>query len=212
MRSAFHRRPTSAPPPLPLGGLGWAQVLVPFQIVCRRPNAGDVGFAVAIQIGHRAGCGGNVSIIESGPIPVLSIKRIDVHALRFTAHPRNYLIVPVAAEVRRDYGMTIQEAIIDHLALPGRTLLPIHGDLIAMPRFDGRKKAVLTCMPHCNVARSALGPRGRVAFRDFRFTPLAMLAIELVQLAAGKSRGQDFIPAVAVPLDDGRAVHYSLGA
>src|SRR5258708_27382541 len=109
MRAAFHRRPKAAPPPLPLGGLRWAQVLVPFQIVCRRTDAGDVGFAVAIQIGHRAGRGGNVSIIESSPIPVRSIKRIDVHALLFTAHPRNYLFVPVAAEVRRDDSMAIQE-------------------------------------------------------------------------------------------------------
>src|SRR5260221_13647758 len=176
MRSASHRQPKSAPPPLPLGGLRWAQVLVPFQIVGCGTNAGDVGFAVAIQIGHRAGRGGNVSIIESGPIPVLSIKRINVHALRFTAHPRNYLIVSVAAEVRRDDSMAIQEAIIDHLALPCGTLLAIHRDLIAVPRFDGREKAVLTGMPHCNVTRSALRPGSRIAFRDFCFIPTAILA------------------------------------
>src|SRR5205807_8177972 len=137
------------------------------QHMYRRPKEGYDGFAVAIQIDNRAGRGGNVSIVESGPIPVLSIKHIDVHALRLTAHPRNYLIVPVAAEVRRDYGMAIQEAIIDYLALPYGALLAIHRDLIAVPRLDRREKPILTGMPHCNVARSAPGPRSRVAFRDF---------------------------------------------
>src|SRR5882724_9773738 len=102
--------------------------------------------------------------------------------------------------------MAIQEAIIDHLALPCGTLLAIHRDLIAMPRFDRCEKAVLAGMPNCDIARSALRPRRRIALGNLGLTPLAILA-KLVHLDARESGRQDFIPAIAVPIQNREAVH-----
>src|ERR1035438_3407510 len=170
MRPAFHRRPVwapplSPPPGSPLASLHWTQILVPFQIVSRGTDAGDIGPAVRIQIRNGASGCRDSTVIQRLAVPALPIETINVDSLGLAAEPGDDLIRAVTLKIGRYDRMSIQEASIDHLPLPRARSRAINRNLITVPWLNRREVSLSAKLAHRNVARPALRPRRRVAFR-----------------------------------------------
>lgn len=102
--------------------------------------------------------------------------------------------------------MAVDERRIDDLPRPLSARLTVDGHLVPVPGFDGREEARAGQLAHGNVAGAGLGPWRRVALGDFGAAPMAVF-FELEEMDAAKAGGENFVAAIAIPVDWVNAVH-----
>ena len=97
-----------------------------------------------------------------GPVRAFGVLRV-VHVHAFAAIAGDHFVRAVAVQIGGENGVAVGQRIVDHVPLPHAAAFPVDGDLVAVPRLDGRQKPPLAQLAHGHVARTAFGPRRGVA-------------------------------------------------
>src|SRR5450755_3720109 len=119
-----------------------ALILVPLECGAGRPNARDVHAPIAVKVTCRARGRGHGSV-ESLLCPLLTrsvLGVIDGYDARAAATPGDHLVVAIPVEVGGQYGVPVDQGIVDRLTRPVRAVTPVDRHLVAMPRFDSRQE------------------------------------------------------------------------
>src|SRR6185437_7666029 len=96
----------------------FAGVLVPLQVVRTRSDAGDVGTAVAVEVGNCASGRRNAAAIQNLACPVAGREAVKINRMRSAAKARYYLVVSVAVEIGGIDIVGVEQRTVDHFALP----------------------------------------------------------------------------------------------
>ena len=111
--------------------------------------------------------------------------------------------------------MAVVEARINDVALPEtaalcpRIGLGVDHNLGAVPGLDRGQESPPAGLPDADFARATRRLRVLIARRQMRFRPAQVAAAprRMKQVDALEACGQNFVPAVAVPVDDVDSVH-----
>src|ERR1035441_8506744 len=188
-------------------------VFVPLQ--ARRIDAGDIWAAIFIEVDHGACRGSHAALVQIAPRPAFrrGVVVVEVDAVRLPTEAGNDFVHAIAVEVGNLDGVAVNEAAVDHFALPLRAALGVDRDLVAVPGFDGRQKSRLCLVstaqvPDGDIAGTGFRPRRGVALGDFGARPARIFRIA-EEVDAGETGAEDALAAVAVPIGHEDAVHHA---
>src|SRR5207249_3527561 len=140
---------------------------------------------------------------------------VDVETRSRPAKSRHNLIVSIAIQVGARERMAVVETRINDAAFPElaalclRSGLEVDHNLVAVPRLDSGQESPPANLSDPDFARATRRLRFLIARRQVRFGPAQVVAAprSMKQVDALEACGQNFVPAIAVPVDDVDSMH-----